>query len=89
MPRQLGLLPRRAHVELCAQALDLTVQFIKLLLGSEIRAGHSFQMRDLPLDVLNVFSGSGSCVHEWRRAEGERRSVDDLNAATAAEFFCA
>ena len=87
MPRQLRLLPGRAHFELRAQALDLAVEFVKLLLGLHICAGHRFQVRDLPFNAFNVFSGSGSCVHEWGIAEGKRRSVNDLNAATAAEFF--
>src|SRR4029077_3001586 len=89
VPRKLSFLPRTAHgIKLIAQALHLPVKLVKLLLGFEISPGNGFQVRDLPLNVFDVFSGSGSCVHEWERAEGERRSVNDLNAATAAEFLC-
>ena len=62
------------------------MELVKLLLGLQIGPGNRFQVRDLPLNVFDVFPSSGSCVHEWG-AEGEGRSVNDLNAATAAEFF--
>src|SRR5207237_1565692 len=91
MATELRRLPRRiSGVDLGAQSLHLPMEFIELLLGFDVGAWRRLQVSDLPFDILNIFSGFGRGVHEWRMRLALRvrsRAVNNLDAATSAEVF--